>query len=267
MKNWDTLDADVVRLMNKHYTIGRSGHRIEMVVIHHNAGILSIDQIWNVWQTRQASAHYQVESGGRIGQLVFDRDTAWHAANSNINARSIGIEVSNSGGATADWPITNIAIEETAHLTAAICRLYKLGRPKSGTNVRFHREFTSTSCPYHLAPGGKYHNTLMDRAAYWYDNPTGAAGHATKEELDVDQADRIIKHLQDFIVGYLSPLIEDTKDNRFQLTGSRDNIPGDVHASYPGFEQLGKNADGQNLTLVDAVAALRRDVDDLKKGK
>ena len=268
MKDWHTLDADVVRLMNKHYNAGRGGATIDMVVIHHNAGVLSIDQIWQVWQTRQASAHYQVESGGRIGQLVWDRDTAWHAANANINARSIGVEVSNSGGAAQDWPITDTAIVEAGRLTAAICYVYKLGRPVAGRNVRFHRDFASTSCPYHLAPGGKYHQRLMQAATDHYD--WMAAGGKTPESkpqegISVSEADRIIKHLQDFIVGFLSPLIEDTKDNRFQLTGSRDNIPGDVHASYPGFEQLGKNADGHNLTLVDAVAALRRDLDSLRK--
>ena len=33
MKDWHKLDADVVRLMNKHFTTGRSGHKIDMVVI------------------------------------------------------------------------------------------------------------------------------------------------------------------------------------------------------------------------------------------
>ena len=59
MKNWDTLEADRVKLLNKHFTPGRGGKKIDKVVIHHNAGVLSIDQIWQVWQDRAASAHYQ----------------------------------------------------------------------------------------------------------------------------------------------------------------------------------------------------------------
>lgn len=173
MKNWDTLDADVVRLMNKNFTRGRGGKKIDMIVLHHNAGILTIDQIWQVWQTRPASAHYQVESGGRTGQLVWDRDTAHHAANWDINQRSIGVEISNSGGAAQDWPIAAPALEEGAHLVAAICRFYKLGRPAAGRNVRFHREFTGTSCPHALAPGGRYHDEFFRRAGYWYDHMTG----------------------------------------------------------------------------------------------
>src|SRR5699024_5990106 len=55
MKNWDTLEPDRVKLLNKHFTPGRGGKKIDKVVIHHNAGVLSIDQIWQVWQDRQAS--------------------------------------------------------------------------------------------------------------------------------------------------------------------------------------------------------------------
>ena len=50
MKNWDTLEPDRVKLLNKHFTPGRGGKKIDKVVIHHNAGVLSIDQIWQVWQ-------------------------------------------------------------------------------------------------------------------------------------------------------------------------------------------------------------------------
>lgn len=197
MKNYMTLEPDVYRLMNKHFTRGRNGARVQMVVIHHNAGVLSVDQIWNVWQTRQASAHYQVTSSGQTGQLVPDNHTAWHAANSYINQRSIGIEVSNSGGSATGWPISAAAREESARLTAGVHHHYKLGRPRDGVTVRYHREFTSTSCPYHLAPGGKYHREWWNRVMFWYDtmalgntpSPTPAPGK--ENEVDKAQADRI----------------------------------------------------------------------------
>ena len=228
MKDWKTLEPDVVRLMNKHYNAGRGGNKIEFVVIHHNAGVLTIDQIWQVWQTRAASAHYQVEVGGRIGQLVWDRDTAWHAANASVNRRSIGIEFSNSAGSGAGWPIADKTVEEGAHLVAAVCWFYKLGRPVSGRNVRFHREFTSTSCPLHLAPGGKYHGRLMDRAGYWFDQMSGLGGSGTGSS------------------GGGSSLSDEGKrigDIRQQLTGSRES-------GYSGFPQI------DDRTLVDAIAAI-----------
>lgn len=33
------------------------------------------------WQTRAASAHYQVEANGTVGQLRANSNTAWHAGN------------------------------------------------------------------------------------------------------------------------------------------------------------------------------------------
>ena len=246
MKNWETLEADVVKLMNKHYTPGRGGKKIDKVVIHHNAGVLSIDQIWQVWQDRAASAHYQIETGGRIGQLVWDGSTAWHAANQHVNQTSIGIEVSNSGGAAQDWPISSTAIREAARLAAAVCAYYKLGRPVSGKNVRWHREFTSTSCPYHLAPGGKYHNAFMAEARSFYDQLTKpaakpAANKKGEPKVDKQQADRIER---------LLTLILD------QLAGPARDAKG---PKFTGWPQLG------GKTLVDAVADIRKILN--KEGK
>lgn len=211
--------------------------------------------LWN--NSRVASAHYQVEADGVIGQLVNDVDTAWHAANADINARSIGIEHANISGPNR-WQISDATVEEGAHLVAALCHGYNLGRPRWGVNVFGHSQFAATSCPHQLAPGGEDHDHYMRRAAHWYDhiaNP-GSAEATPEEGITVSEADRIIE----FIKGYVAPIGSDTKDVRQQLTGGRDA------GEYPGWAQLGQNADGENLTLVDAIAALRRDVNDLRKG-
>ena len=191
MKDWESLEPDVYRLMNKHYTPGRGGRKIRYIVRHHTAGVLTTEQVWNVWQTRQASANYIVEPSGRIGQLVNDWDTSWANANATANAESITIEHSNSAGAAQDWPISDATIEEGAHLAAALCRAYGLGRPEFGKNIKDHKDFWNTSCPYHLARGGKYHQRYMDRAQYWFDQMTknpAPAPEPTPEE-DVMAAD------------------------------------------------------------------------------
>lgn len=239
MKSWENLEPDSYRLMNKHFTRGRNGRRIDKVVIHHNAGILTVDQIWQVWQTRQASAHYQVESNGWIGQLVNDWDTAWHAANAYINETSIGIEVSNSTGAP-NWHITNTAVEEAAHLTAALHHGYKLGRPRSGVTVRYHREFTGTSCPHHLAPGGIYFARFWERVLFWYDQmsrgavppPPAPTPAPQEDEVTKDQADRIERKLD---------LVLD------QIAGRRNS---EGEQEFNGWPQNG------HRTLNDSVAAI-----------
>lgn len=49
MKNWNTLEADVDLIMNTHYTPGRNGRQIDKVIIHHNAGNLTIRGCYDVW--------------------------------------------------------------------------------------------------------------------------------------------------------------------------------------------------------------------------
>ena len=158
------LHADVNRILTKHFTPGRNGRPISLVVLHYNDGDLSIDGCYDTWQTRPASAHYQVQSDGLVGQLVWDGNTAWHAGDWDANCRSIGIEHANRGDS-----LTDECIESGAHLVAAICAYYKLGRPQWGVNVFPHNHFSSTDCPGPLREGTSYHDRYMARAAEWYD--------------------------------------------------------------------------------------------------
>lgn len=179
MKSWTKLQADETRILKKHYTPGRNGKKIDRIVIHHNAGNLSIAQIYNVWQSRRASAHYQVDKNGRIGQLVWDSNTAWHAANSDANQRSIGIEHANNAYAPK-WTVSSKTLEEGAHLVAALCVYYKLGRPVWGKNVVPHNRYTSTSCPGAL--DGSQRSKYMSRAQAWYDSMTGGKAPSKPKE-------------------------------------------------------------------------------------
>jgi hypothetical protein len=157
--------------MNKHFTPGRSGARIQHVVVHYNDADGSVEDVWGWWQTRKASAHYQVESSGRIGQLVWDRDTAWHAGLWAENLRSIGIEHANR----SDGTISEACLDNGAHLVAALCRLYGLGRPEWNVNVFPHSHFASTSCPGQIY--GSQRDAYIGRAQLWYDR-MGASGTA-----------------------------------------------------------------------------------------
>ena len=172
MKNWETVDADEVRILSKHFSQGRGGHKVEFIGVHHNAGNLSIQQTYNVWQNRPASAHYQVDINGRIGQLVWDRDTAWALGNFNMNQRSINIEHANNTGAAGGWTISEATLENGAHLVAALCKAFNLGRPVWGQNVRPHSQICPTACPG--AIGGAQRDAYMARAQYWYDQMTGS---------------------------------------------------------------------------------------------
>ena len=190
MKNWNTLDADINLLLDKHYSKGRQGRQIDKIILHHNAGNLSVRGCFDTWQTRQASAHYQVESTGIIGQLGGDRDTAWHAGNGVANTTSIGIEHADM---TSDpWTVSEACLDNGAHLVAAICKFYGLGRPVWGKNVFGHKNFSSTECPASLA--GSQHAAYMARAQSWYDQMTGNTPAPAPATPDIDAlADAVIR--------------------------------------------------------------------------
>jgi len=152
--------------MTKHYTPGRTA-KISKIVLHHNAGNLTVQGCWDVWQTRQASAHYQVQRDGLIGQLVKTTDTAWHATTANPS--SIGIEHANATMAPG-WTISDATLEAGAHLVAALCKHHGLGRPAWKVNVFPHSAFNSTACPGAIQ--GSQNQAYMTRAAYWYDQMT-----------------------------------------------------------------------------------------------
>ena len=71
----------------------------------------------------------------------------------------------------------------------------------------------------------------------------------------MNAVDRITKYITDFITGYLGPQIDALQEVWRQLRGPQGQ----------GWPQLGKNEKGQNLTLVDAIAAIRHDIADLRK--
>lgn len=171
----DTTRLPVVhteKLLQKHFTKGRAGKKVQYITRHHLAGIGDTATVWGWWQTRQASAHYVVEATGKVGRVVRDEDTAWSNASTASNQVSIAIEHCNSDGAAADWPISNTVIDGGARLAAELCLKHKLGRPQFGKNIRDHREFGATSCPHHLANGGKYHARWMRVAQEHYDELT-----------------------------------------------------------------------------------------------
>lgn len=166
--DWDKVIADEERILDRHYTPGRS-QKIDKIVVHHNAGNLSISDCYRVWQTREASAHYQVDAVGRVGQLVNDWDTAWHAGDANPS--SIGVEHANDR--FGPWTISGETLEAGAHLVAALCKMYGLGEPEWGRNVFGHSHFMATSCPGEIA--GSQNAAYMGRARQWYAEMTGAA--------------------------------------------------------------------------------------------
>jgi len=78
---------------------------------------------------------------------------------------------------------------------------------------------------------------------------------APEEEPSEEEMNKLYRQITTFISGYLGPQIDAIQEIWKQLRGPSGN----------GWEQLGQNSKGQNLTLVDAVAAIRQDLARIEK--
>lgn len=130
------------------YTKGRSGRKIEMITIHHMAGVLSAEQCGKIFQAkgRNGSSHYGIGNDGRIGFYVDEANTAWTNSNWDANCKAVTIETSNSstGG---QWPVGDKALNSLIKLVADIAKRNNLGTLVKGKNVTWHRMYTNTTCP------------------------------------------------------------------------------------------------------------------------
>ena len=81
------------------------------------------------------------------------------------------------------------------------------------------------------------------------------------KELIKSEAEKTRKHTEAWIKGFVGPIGADVKDVRAQHTGARDSIPGDLAASYPGWDvdalvnaAEDKIRAGQGLTTTEMLA-------------
>ncbi|WP_426285872.1 N-acetylmuramoyl-L-alanine amidase [Luteibacter sp. E-22] len=106
-----------------------NARKAQIIVLHHTS-IGDAAEALRVLSTRnsegQVSAHYLVESNGRIDQLVDDNDRAWHAGASrwgdmtDLNSSSIGIEIDNDGESPFTQPQIQALVKLLADLTARL---------------------------------------------------------------------------------------------------------------------------------------------------
>lgn len=146
MSNSNLVNVNVPASTNN-YTIGRSGRKIEMITIHHMAGVLTASECGKIFQgNRKASAHYGIGNDGEIAKYVDEENTAWANSNWNANCKAVTIEVSNNktGG---DWTVSDKALNSLIKLVADIAKRNKLGKLVKGQNVTWHRMYIATTCP------------------------------------------------------------------------------------------------------------------------
>lgn len=160
--------------------------KIDKITIHHMAGNCSIETCGNIFAptSRKASSNYGIDSNGRVGMYVEEKDRSWCSSNSANDHRAITIEVADDTN-KAPWHSSKKAMSTLILLCADICRRNGIGSlnytgDKNG-NLTLHKWFTSTSCP------GEYLESMMPKIANEVNNllKSGATTYEWTEGTEI----------------------------------------------------------------------------------
>ena len=116
------------------------------------AGNLSVETCGNVFapRSRQASSNYGVDSNGRVGMYVEEKNRSWCSSSASNDNLAINIEVANNSGAP-NWTVSDKALAKTIELCVDICKrngIKKLNYTgDTSGNLTMHCWFAATSCP------------------------------------------------------------------------------------------------------------------------
>lgn len=145
---YDQPVKDLIAGLSATGHVNHQSYKKTMVTLHHNAGVLSHEDVLNAWKTREASAHFDVDRSGAVAQYVKVDEYAWSCGNTVGNQTSISIEMSNSstGG---NWPVSETTWQSAARLAGWLFA-HVIGTRPASVNLVPHHHWYSTACagPY-----------------------------------------------------------------------------------------------------------------------
>lgn len=190
---------------------------IQAIVIHHMAGIMSVEQFGELVANpaRQMSANYAIGNDGRIGLFCPEGDRSWCSSSGNVDHRAITIEVSNDVKGEP-WSISNKAYASLIKLCIDICKRNGIKKLEytgnlNGTLLR-HCDIVATQCP---GTWIKNHTQeICDKVNAGLNEPTGlytktlAVGTPIYKEIGKPATDKIAvatKYtiVEEKVVGYI----------------------------------------------------------------
>lgn len=136
-------------------------HAIDTITIHHMAGNLSLQTCGLLFQQKEGSSNYGVDSAGNVGLYVDEADRAWTSSSPTNDNRAVTIEVANTdlGVKNKTWEVSDAALNATIRLVADICQRNGIKalkwdpdknrriRHDDGANMTIHKDFWATTCP------------------------------------------------------------------------------------------------------------------------
>jgi len=116
------------------------GASIDMIVLHNTAGKFEGSVEWLCNEAAGASAHLVISREGLTAQLVPFAKKSWHAGNSRVNAKSIGIEIE---AYKSGHGMTDIQEKKVISWIRWLMREYGI----KAENIGIHRWYRNTDCP------------------------------------------------------------------------------------------------------------------------
>lgn len=126
---------------------------IKKITIHHAASVnasLAGLGAWFAQPAAGASSNYGIDSEGKVGMFVEEKNRAWTSSSTENDDQAVTIEVANSAGAP-NWPVSDKAYATLIDLCVDICKRNNIKKinftgDKNG-NLTMHKYFAPTGCP------------------------------------------------------------------------------------------------------------------------
>lgn len=173
---YDQPVKDLIDELNATGHVTHKSYAKKSVTLHHNGGRLSHEGVLNVWKTRPASAHFDVDRYGAVAQYVIANEYAWACGNTTGNVESISIEMANST-LSPTWEVLDITWKNAARLAGWLFAKVIQGRPRpSKSNLHYHHYWKATLCagPYM----DRVYSQVLTEAQKWYEYFMGVVSSA-----------------------------------------------------------------------------------------
>ena len=123
---------------------------IKKITIHHMAGDCSVETCGNIFQTSNSSSNYGIDSDGRVGMYVEEKNRSWASDSRENDHQAVTIEVANDSG-DPNWHVSDKALAKLIELCVDICKrngIEKLNYTgDTSGNLTRHNMFAATGCP------------------------------------------------------------------------------------------------------------------------
>lgn len=169
---YDLPVLDLIDELSDTGHVSHTQHRKTKVTLHHNGGRLSHGGVLSVWQTRPASAHFNIDSPGTCAQFVKVNEYAWATGSTPGNEQSISIEMCNET-VGPEWRVGEATWRGAARLAGWLFARVIGERPNS-SNLLPHGYWSATSCPGPFINGTW--GAILSIAQQWYDRFVNGGG-------------------------------------------------------------------------------------------